>query len=450
MRIFGFNLGRSVRRPSRLTLGLLVLLVVVSCAGKDNTPGPISVTRDTVLPAPDLPRDLWTLDEEFADINRKVPGFAGYTVNSKGVTEVALVNTNDLEAATRVLIGTFGTSGFNARQTIEAKPVSYEFNQLAVWREQALRALNLDGVAEIDINEAENKVVIGFLREAGLRAARAKQASRGFGFIPPDALQLEVAGDVTLDVGFPTESTFKAMNDGRNIHDPVVPRVGGLALRVPYGTGALCTLSFNGNLIVNGVSQRGFVTNSHCSDNMFDPDVLDNVYRQPYDGVLIGREILDPEPFRYGDCTYTALNPKYSCRRRDATFIKYLSTVTSRRQIAEANSVFDITKLSGVRRVEKTFIGKPAFKSGAKTGRTIGSVVATCVGRRTSEPNTWFLCQDKADYGRAGGDSGSPVYNESPSILLGIHWGADENGVAFFSPFINIARDLGVSLAILE
>ena len=447
-------LAGCAQRPShyltRLALGLLGALVLVSCGEKDSPSSALEVTRATVLPAPDVARELWSLDEEFAYINRRVPGFAGYTYNGKGEAEVALVDTNSLPAATTAIEASVSNSAFVMGNGVRARKVRFDFLDLAVFKEQVVTMLDLDVVSSIDIDEMRNKVVVGLVDAAAVKEAVAIQDNGGLEGVPRDAVVFEERERFVPDVAAAASSELSPLQGLGNVLKEVKPRVGGVSLSVPAGG---CTLGFNGHLMINGVNTRGFVTNSHCTDNYLAPDWYNKPFKQPYtNGVTIGREKFDPYSERHSDCIVRIPEAGYECRRSDAAFIKYEGNITSDRKIAIADINRNITKIAPVKLVIRGKVGIMAWRSGASSGLSKGSVVETCVDVPAAQTKTYFICQDIASYSSKGGDSGSPVFNGSPQSLMGIHWGrrAPEGIYRVYSPFSGIARDLGVSLAVLD
>jgi hypothetical protein len=90
-------------------------------------------------------------------------------------------------------------------------------------------------------------------------------------------------------------------------------------------------------------------------------------------------------------------------------------------------------------------VGQAVTKVGRTTGRTAGTVSQTCVNTNVSGSNITQLCQTFANYGNAGGDSGSPVFRITtlPSVVLvGINWGGNGT-ISVFSPITQIQQELG-------
>ena len=96
--------------------------------------------------------------------------------------------------------------------------------------------------------------------------------------------------------------------------------------------------------------------------------------------------------------------------------------------------------------------GEEVNKAGISTGWTNGVVTATCKDIEVYViplvAGQVYKCQDEANYGRAKGDSGSPVFSFYYGFadLKGIHWGRYFQlfGMrTIFSPISGIEADFG-------
>jgi hypothetical protein len=86
-------------------------------------------------------------------------------------------------------------------------------------------------------------------------------------------------------------------------------------------------------------------------------------------------------------------------------------------------------------------------KVGSATGWTSGLVTRTCIDSAQQGTSVALICQYFANYGNAGGDSGSPVFQWSGSgtsvTLVGLHWGRSASGSdGVFSPIGGIEVEL--------
>jgi hypothetical protein len=89
-------------------------------------------------------------------------------------------------------------------------------------------------------------------------------------------------------------------------------------------------------------------------------------------------------------------------------------------------------------------VGELLDKVGRTTGWTRGAVLATCVDVGVSGARIAMLCQDFVEAAVAGGDSGSPVFQQvgdKDATLYGILWGG-AGSLYVFSAMENIREEL--------
>lgn len=228
---------------------------------------------------------------------------------------------------------------------------------------------------------------------------------------------------------------------------------------VPGGVQATspgCTLGYNVNHYLHG---RSFVTNSHCTTNLFAYDGV--MVPQPRFGSRIGEEVLDPVLFSGGSCP-----SGYYCRWSDAALVKYDDEIAY-----ELGTIVQTTGLSSItvdtanprffvsfsydswcwEQWGCTVEGDSINKVGATTGWTAGVVDGTCASVLHAI-GVVMLCQHVATYHSLGGDSGSPVFSLDNAMIFtpnyvaayGIHWGrSDVTGLRFYSPIHGVRKDLG-------
>ncbi len=76
-------------------------------------------------------------------------------------------------------------------------------------------------------------------------------------------------------------------------------------------------------------------------------------------------------------------------------------------------------------------------------------MTSICEDQVASSINHKFICNSRASFSVAGGDSGSPVfywwwfYGVDTVELIGLTWGSDSNGKGRFSPWSNVENELG-------
>lgn len=238
------------------------------------------------------------------------------------------------------------------------------------------------------------------------------------------------------------------------------PPPGGVQIRLDttawneWGIDSHCTLGFNAHY---GIS-LGAVTNSHCTKDFWSVDGVDVYQPQSYFfGSRVGFEQVDPEPFENGSC-----RPGRICRYSDSAFIRYRtrngSGIAKPTVVNNGTLVVDRSdskfQIGGV--LEFAFEGRVVNKIGRTTGWTVGIIANDDldVGQRGAGD---ALLLDQVRYVQLDGaaqalsnpgDSGSPVFAwrgfGEPVLLMGIHWGGDEDG--FYSPISGVQTDFGAGL----
>src|SRR6185295_14135324 len=174
------------------------------------------------------------------------------------------------------------------------------------------------------------------------------------------------------------------------------PAPGGVQILFPISppTYGVCTLGFNA---FRG-STFGFVINSHCTGVMGETDGQRYLQSLPPDGT-IGTEIADFPFFTGSPCP-----PDRRCRYSDSAFAKYDNPrLGALGKIARPSSgdpelgsltlkpVSARFTLTG--RIGSPLTGDIVHKVGRTTGWTYGTVVATCVDRRSAGTDMFLLCQ---------------------------------------------------------
>jgi hypothetical protein len=369
-----------------------------------------------------------TMDDVFAKIASRVPGFGGVFFDAHGTLTVHLVDPAQGLAAERSIRAVLGREVVGAGR-IRVLPGQYGFLQLKAWHERLGSVLAIPGVTLTDVDDATNRLRIGFEKMGAQVLAVERELAR-LG-IPPAAVHFEETGPIELETSL------------RTLHRPLV---GGLQISFLSGASTfLCTLGFNA--VRAGVS--GFVINSHCSGTqggvqntvIHQPTISGNVNR-------IGVETVDPA-YVAGPlpCPVDRV-----CRRSDSAFAQRDASVTASqgriaRPILGPSFWFGTSTFRIVAEATSSVMGQAVTKVGRTTGRTQGNVTAVCANLNVANTNITQLCQNTANYGSAGGDSGSPVFRitNRPStndvILYGIHWGSG----GAHSPIANVqlATELG-------
>lgn len=397
-------------------------------------------------------------EAHFHQLEQEAPGFGGFFIDEGGDLVVWLKDytanrSEKAKAATRDFLRSAARRGLRSRN-IRVIAARYSFSELAAWRSLLTKELlgRGLGVKSTDADEVLNRVVVGVSSDKVFPVVRKTAARLG---IPPAAVRVMVETDVAAD-----EPSTDPANTPSN--PPSNEFYGGLQV-VRHMSGsdyAGCTLSF----FTRRDSEVFGITNSHCSENVWDGPG-DNSFFQTNELDGVGYEAHDRG---FYDWCPTWYNVFRYCRNADANLIAPWSTEVTPRQHLIANYINlnpgasnDATYLEVnfenplpvVYRNVST-VGDVVYKAGAKTGRTRGSITATCKDLELYVVPVWnfpagiFSCQHEASYGRDKGDSGAPVYAMTPdgADLRGIHWAYYPQFTGMkvvFSPLSGIEDDFG-------
>jgi hypothetical protein len=369
-------------------------------------------------------------DDRLAKVAMQVPGFGGMFFDQDGTLQVYMVGQKEPLSASSmafledVIAREIGGGERLSSRGMEIREGQYDFLSLHRWQQQMTpEVLAIPGVVSTDTAENENVLQVGITNEPGTAEAVEEALSKL-------GIQREM-----VEV-YETKPIIQHLRNRRR------PLRGGL--QINFGN-FLCTLGFIA--VRNGVT--GYVTNSHCTTTQ--GGVQNTVEHQPIaSGTTnrVGIEIADPTYFSGSGCPAGRV-----CRRSDSSFIQVPhpsgpAVTTARGTIARpaVNSftwngvdIFNITSEGSA------LVGQAVTKVGRTTGRTAGTVSQTCVNTNVSGTNITQLCQTFANYGNAGGDSGSPVFRITtlPSVVLvGINWGGNGT-ISVFSPITQIQQELG-------
>jgi len=426
-----------IRTPWRMLATALVMAALAACTD-EQTPGPTGPDREETqaesdtVPAP-LDGDLYPAEKEALDLAQQIPGYAGDW--HEGDTHfVALTAAGKADEASRVLDarpapehgqhGEVKTGG--GRQFL---PASFDYLTLRGFRDRAAaEVLSVEGTTFLDLDERENRVVIGIVDETPRGEVEAKLKEAG---VPAGATQVLVTGKIEEHQ---TLQQFKRPLEG--------------AWQIQNANGPICTLGFITRNPANGAAS--FVTNSHCTAAYWGLDGIS--FSQNLNNLWVGREVRDPAPF---GCALFGL---IRCRWSDAAIVQVNGATVAFNRIAKTSfwagpnfgpfgSIQTVQPSFTVTGVQPwPFLGQIVDKNGRTSGWTYGRVTRTCV----TMPRTatrWRLCQFWATYTSKPGDSGSPVFiwHGDNVTLAGINWGgSDFLGQAFFSAAQGMRWDLGV------
>lgn len=382
-------------------------------------------------------------EAEFHRLSAEIDGYGGHFFDEAGNLVVFLRDQADAAQAQRLLEPMLDARPLGARDVAQAgrgsvvvRSAEFSFPQLAQWRDQASdQALPVDGVEFTDLDETENRVVIGVSSQRA-RMEAVQRLSRLD--VPAEAVRFVDAEPAVFE---------------QNLRQRFRPLRGGFQIAMSNGT---CTLGFNA--IRNG--QHVVLTNSHCSSTYWGNDGTPFYQATVASTNLVGPEIHDPAG---APCGFFGLQ---RCRYSDASIVRRNAGVTSdygyiARTTAWATGLnnsgsIQINTASPRMRItsELAFpsVNQTLDKIGRTTGWTYGQVDRTCVD--ISVPSGVGVsgtvrCQDLTrNMHTAPGDSGSPmfVWQGSTVRLAGLHWGRTTYGgvnVAIMSSMWNIRQDLG-------
>jgi hypothetical protein len=384
-------------------------------------------TEPTVAPdAARVPVQIAGSDEQ-STLGREIPAFGGMYLDESGRP---VVHVTDLSQADRVrarLAGFAQAHGFTTADIV----VLEASNSYAALEDAFSRATHaampLSGAVFTDLDEVENKIVVGVDNAARIGGVRAALAGAGL-----------AAGTYDVIVTDP-------IHQAATLRSKYDPTMGGLQIHFSQ---YVCTLGMNSN---DG-TERSFITNSHCTATQ--GGVESTKYYQPtssVDPTVIAIEVEDPQYFKNGAC------PKgKKCRYSDSARARY--------EAARGSSLGKIALTDGVNsgslnvagtasvvgKSNNVTVGTVVNKVGRTTGWTQAPVSRTCVNTSVSGSQIMQLCQHWVQSSSAaivgGGDSGSSVWTGSGNVtIVGLLWGGSSDNKTFiFSPIGQVEQELGV------
>jgi hypothetical protein len=377
-------------------------------------------------------------EAEFHRLSQEIRSFGGYHFDEQGNLIAYLKDPADEGRARQLLEPILRNRVLSARQRAQGSVVfrrgAFTFLELSGWRDRATDpVLDTEGVEYTDLDEAQNRFVIGVSSASGRDGATRALREHG---VPLTAVVFEETRPAVEELTL------------RDYHRPLQ---GGYQIR--RAGGGNCTLGFNAYW--NG--QASFLTNSHCTRDFLKYDGV--AFYQNNNAIashLVGYESHDPAPKACG------IFGIFKCRWSDAAVVRKLSSVpwnygyiarTTGWATGNGNAG-SITVNSNNPRMritgELSFpkVGDELDKIGRTTGWTYGSVKKTCVD--VNKPGLVRMrCQDfRWKTHSNGGDSGSPVFrwHGNTVTLAGIHWGRITQGgteYRIMSAMWNVRADLG-------
>jgi hypothetical protein len=419
-----------MRHTKLVPTAVLALLFTAACDSSEAPLAPEPGKASANRAAPQA--SIRTSDDEFARVSRaEVPGFAGYYLRDDGTPVVRLKDPSQRGAAQRYLAQEFirvrGGRSKGAPQQPVFLQAAYDFAQLKDWSESLHPLLtSRNDVYLIDVDEVENRVLVGVADATATGAVRSEAARLG---IPPAALHVQ---------------TQERPTQRATVQDWAPTLIGGI--QIAFGQ-YYCTLGFNGTRVSTG--QSIFVTNSHCTNSQYAYDGVTIYQNVVAAGNAIGTEVHD-QPL------YACVSGVASCRWSDAAYIGHNGTRTIG-QGGIARTPWGYFGVGGLNIIgEYDIVGRYAGsvpvglwldKTGRTTGSTYGQVTNSCVTIGV------LRCQDVSRVYSAGGDSGSPMFvylggagaAENDVQLYGILWGGpgSDYTYTYSSRLPGIEADLG-------
>jgi hypothetical protein len=367
--------------------------------------------------AQDMPLSL---DDEYAQMAGKMPGFGGLYLDERGATHVYL---QDVTRAGEML-------GLGDRVVFERG--DYDFRDLKAWKDQVRPELSVAGAVYLDIDERRNRLVFGVEREAIDSFTEELQRFLRDTRVPPEAVIVQAA---------------EPIRPVALVTDTIRPVPAGVQISVRLNSSSIGFCTLGPNAVRVGV--KGFITASHCTPTSGFVD--GSTFAQSTLGFPIGVETVDP-PFLIGGSCPSGRR----CRHSDTAFVAYNSaSLSAGAKIANplfwgvSSGTLQISLVTPRLPVGGFLFGNlPSgtlvFKVGSTTGGTMGSVICTCADINDSTSTITQLCQDVAGAVARSGDSGAPVFIQSGGVatLAGIVWGADSSSYVY-SPWSFVFTELG-------
>lgn len=348
-----------------------------------------------------------TPDNIFAEIEGKLPGFAGLFFDSEGKLNVYVTQPDGVTSAQIASVLADYLEPTDMEKGITILQAKHTWNTWKAWK-QTSRELMFQqelGVTKLDIDEKNQKIVIGFIQlDEGTRAK---------------VNEFLVANNIPLaDVELVETGPINLLSHGVTVS----PRKGGIEIGYSEGSNNyVCTNGFIANRQSDGI--RVSATAGHC-EGVVDT-AGDESYVQPSGGSTVGTEVANTN----------LAGPRYS---DSLLWAPSSGITTSLGKIYNGGSDYTITG-------KKNFhaVGEYICKYGRTTHESCGSI--TNVDVDYTHPNySQLWSQNEVSLTAQGGDSGSPVFKKgtNPNVTLyGILWGV--GSVAVYSPIYNVEIDQG-------
>lgn len=382
--------------------------------------------------APINPRQGQSLDDRFAEIARRVPGFGGVFFDQTGQLTVYMRDPSRAPAARTAISQVFGSRDL---PLLSARVIvgKYDFTELKHWHDSAIQILRLPGTASLDIDDSNNRIRIGVTSQAARNVVLEELSRLG---VPEEAVIIEQTS-LTEQQGT-LRDRLRAINGG---------------IQIAKSNNVTCTLGF----LAKRAGVWGLVTASHCTavqGGVESTRFYQNVFSSSN---LVGTETVDPNYIglpgcppgrrcRYSDAAFAALPAGFVEGNLDDYDAGEVRTTNFRGRTTGSITIAAERLID--REISDPFMGEELNKVGRSSGWTYGNVSAVCVTENVDQTDITMLCSDRVSAGSQGGDSGSPVFKLSSKPgrvdLYGVLWGRNNDANAFvFSAMSNIEQELG-------
>ncbi len=440
--------GHVEMRNSLSSNGIVALFLLSACGSPDDTMAPATPSTpaqrnvySSLMQGRSVPRRI---PEEFRRISREAPGFTGVFLDDRGALTISAAR-DDFSTASVNLVTSWVQqyAGVGLGQgTPTIRRVKYDYTTLADKYDVMHNAIADDGnLLSTAIDETRGLIVLGVRSADRVDAFKERLLARG---IPADMIEFEER--VPAIPSQTLNSRFR-------------PLLGGL--EIWEFSGSVCTLGFNVMRWDTGydpyTSPHYMLTAGHCSQ---DWGVANgNAYWQKgFQAVNVIGTTLQVVPKRVAPNCPTGKSP---CIDADVLAVAYNSYVTfpdSVRYGRVANVNASKTIITPYYSVQASVVGAVNGQTitmvGQVSGKRTDVVSRICEDQLTTNPTSsggtiWVLCQDRANYASANGDSGAPLfipYNPSNPLtpaVVGLHSSRSSDGYSWFSSYSAIDYALG-------
>lgn len=356
------------------------------------------------------------IDEIFANVESKLPGFSGAFIDDQGKLNVYLTNPERADQSQIVSVLSEHLGPEYLENGLVILKSDYAWKRWLPWKNMLGELFEQKdlGLTELDIDEKKQRIVLGF---ETLDEQKRNQVTGLLAKYPIPASVIEL-----VETGAIVPITHELSTSHR-------PLIGAIPIGVVGTGGGYCTNGFIADRF-NG-AQRVSVTAGHCEATL--DDLGDQQYTNPAtSSTVVGQELGGTNP---------------GGNRLSDTLL-FQPSVTSQLGIIDNNLAQPYTIQD---KWNNQLVGETVCKYGARTDETCGKITQTAVDIQHPDPYYGIIAgQVKTDMTVNKGDSGSPVFRKviSPNVLLyGTVWAkealGDIPGPGIYSPIGNIEREHG-------